>query len=73
MTEPTIKTITERQFCEMWIHLLSTAMLRSGKGFRLDSPRRQPRKGAARWYGERRADKNGSTKVSRALLAGGSR
>lgn len=64
------QSITERQFCQLWVHTLSAAMLRSGKGFRLDSPKRNPRPGAARWRGERREDKPGTTKLSRRLLQG---
>lgn len=62
-----VRTITERQFCAAWVQTLSRAMLISGKGFRLDSPNRKPRPGASRWHGERRADKPGTTKLSRQL------
>lgn len=65
---PARTTITEEQFRAAWIHMLSRAMLKSGKGFRVDSPHRKPRPGASRWHGERRADKVGTTKLSRALM-----
>jgi hypothetical protein len=63
------QTITERQFCQLWISTLSQAMLRSGRGFRMDTPKRRQPKGAAKWRGERRADKVGTTKLERALMA----
>ena len=62
------RTVTEEQFRQAWISLLSRAMLTSGKGFRVDSPNRRPRPGAAQWHGERRADKVGMSKLSRRLL-----
>ena len=60
----------EPVFRKAWIHILSRAMLQSGKGFRMDSPRRVPPKGASGWRGERRADKVGTTKLSRRLMTG---
>jgi hypothetical protein len=63
------QTITERQFCQLWISTLSQAMLRSGRGFRVDTPKRRQPKGAAKWRGERRADKVGTTKLERSLMA----
>jgi hypothetical protein len=66
----TVMGMTERQFCEMWVVTLSMAMLKTGKGFRVNSPNRRPSKGASGWHGERRADKQGvlgSTKLARRL------
>ena len=63
----TVAGMPERKFCQVWISMLSGAMLRTGKGFRMDSPNRRPPQGASRWRGERRADKVGTTKLSRAL------
>lgn len=60
--------LNEAEFRKIWIHILSLAMVKTGKGFRMDSPHRKPRPGAARWYGERRADKVGTTKLSRYLM-----
>jgi hypothetical protein len=60
----------EPVFRRFWISMIAGAMLKSGKGFRMDSPRRVPPKGAAKYRGERRSDKPGTSKVSRALLAG---
>jgi hypothetical protein len=48
----------------MW---LADAMLRRRKGCRLDSTRRLPPEGAARWRGERRPDKPGMSKLARRL------
>jgi hypothetical protein len=67
---PKPPVFTELQFRQAWISMLSMAMIRTGKGFRLDSPKRNPPKGASRWRGERRADKIGTTKLSRQLLTG---
>lgn len=69
----TVNGIPEPRFREFWISMLAGAMLKTGKGFRADSAKRQPRPGAARWRGERREDKAGTTKLARALLAGASR
>lgn len=66
-----VNTVLEQPepvFRRGWIQLLSGAMLISGKGFRVDSPNRKPKKGVSRWHGERRADKVGTTKLSRRLL-----
>lgn len=63
------RTVTEEQFRAAWISILSRAMLKSGKGFRVDSPNRKPRPGATQWHGERRSDKPGTTKLERRLLA----
>lgn len=61
----------ERLFSQAWITILSRAMLKSGKGFRMDSPKRTPPKGADHYRGERRADKletGRRTKLERRLL-----
>jgi hypothetical protein len=61
----------ERLFAQAWVVILSRAMLKSGKGFRMDSPNRKPKKGASGWHGERRADKletGRRTKLERRLL-----
>lgn len=50
----------EPQFRAAWIHMLSRAMLTTGRGFRMDSPNRKPPKGASKWRGERRPDKDGT-------------
>jgi hypothetical protein len=68
--KPKPHTLNEREFCQTWISLLSGAMLKTGKGFRMDSPRRVPPRGASQWRGERRADKVGTTKLSRRLMTG---
>jgi hypothetical protein len=60
-------TVPEEQFRQAWIALLSRAMLMTGKGFRVDTPKRRQPKGAAKFRGERRADKVGTTKLSRRL------
>lgn len=52
----------EPLFRKAWIHILSRAMLKSGKGFRLDPIRRT--------RDDRRPDKIGTTKLSRRLMAG---
>jgi hypothetical protein len=64
------KVDAEKRLRQIWIHTLSAAMLKSGKGFRMDSPKRRPPQGGARWRGERRADKVGTTKLSRRLMSG---
>jgi hypothetical protein len=64
---PARTTISEREFCQAWVTLLSHTMLKTGKGFRVDSPLRRPSKGASHWRGERRADKEHTTKLSRRL------
>jgi hypothetical protein len=66
----TVFGFPERTFRAAWITILSQTMLRTGKGFRVDSPGRRPPQGAAEWRGERRADKVGTTKLSRRLMAG---
>lgn len=63
------KIDAEKLFRQWWIQMLSAAMLKSGKGFRLDSPKRRQPAGASHWRGERRADKVGTTKAGRALMA----
>jgi hypothetical protein len=63
----TVLGVPEPAFRQAWIHILSRAMLKSGKGFRVDSPNRKPRKGASQWHGERRADKTEKTKLERSL------
>lgn len=65
----TVMGFPEPKFRVAWISILSQAMLKSGRGFRVDSPNRKPRPGAAQWHGERRADKEGTSKLSRRLLA----
>lgn len=62
-------TITEEQFRAAWISTLSRAMLTGGRGFRVDTPKRRQPAGAAQWRGERRADKVGTSKLERRLLA----
>lgn len=66
----TVMGMPESKFRQMWITMLSGAMLKTGKGFRMDSPKRKPPKGAAQFRGERRKDKQGifgSTKLARRL------
>jgi hypothetical protein len=63
-----VNGMPEQTFRRIWIALLSGAMLRTGRGFRVDTPNRRPPAGAAGWCGERRADKQGTTKLSRRLL-----
>lgn len=65
----TVMDIPEREFRMAWIAMLSQAMLRSGRGFRVDTPKRRQPKGAAMWRGARRADKVGTSKTQRALQA----
>lgn len=63
----TVMGLPEPKFRQAWITILSQTMLRTGKGFRVDSPNRKPPAGAAQWRGERRADKPGTSKLSRRL------
>lgn len=57
----------ERVFRTAWISVLWKAMGKLGRGYRWWTLKNQPPKGAARWRGERRADKPGTTKLSRRL------
>ena len=66
----TVAGMPERKFCQVWISMLSGAMLKTGRGFRVDPVTRRQPAGAAMWRGERRADKVGTTKLSRALMSG---
>lgn len=66
----TVMGRSEAEFRQAWIHMLSAAMMRTGNGFRMDSPKRNAKKGASGWHGERRADKIGTTKLERRLLTG---
>lgn len=43
-------------------------MFVTGKGYKRGTLKNRPPKGAARWRGERRADKEGTTKLDRALM-----
>jgi hypothetical protein len=63
----TVFGFPERTFRTAWITILSQTMLRTGKGFRVDTPKRRQPAGASHWRGERRADKPGTTKLSRQL------
>lgn len=70
VVETMVMGMPESKFRQMWVQMLSAAMLKTGKGFRMDSPKRKPPKGASGWQGERRADKQGvfgSTKLARRL------
>jgi hypothetical protein len=50
-----------------WLRLLWLTMAKTAKGYRKDPAGRQARPGAAKFYGERRADKISTTKLSRFL------
>jgi hypothetical protein len=63
----TINGIPVREFTARWVSMMWFAMMRTGKGYRRDTLKNRPPKGAARWRGERRADKPGTTKTERAL------
>ena len=64
----TVLGYPERAFRTAWIAILSRAMLQSGRGFRVDTPKRRQPAGAAQWRGERRGDKVGTSKLERRLL-----
>jgi hypothetical protein len=66
----TVMGFPEPAFRTAWIAILSRAMLKSGKGFRTDTPNHRPPQGAAQWRGERRSDKEGTTKLQRRLMGG---
>ena len=65
----TVAGMPEQKFRTIWISMLSAAMLKTGRGFRVDPAKRRQPAGAAMWRGERRADKVGTTKLSRGLMA----
>lgn len=64
----TVNGMPERTFCAHWVSWLWQAMAARGKGYRQDSLKNRPPKGASRWRGPRRADKVGTTKLERRLL-----
>jgi hypothetical protein len=50
---------------DLWVAVLRHAMMRTQRGFRKPTLVNRPPQGAARWRGVRRADKPGTTKLSR--------
>lgn len=62
-----MKPIPESEFRAYWISLLWRAMAKTGNGYHRFTLKNRPPQGASRWRGERRADKIGTTKLSRAL------
>jgi hypothetical protein len=63
----TVHGVPERKWAAMWVSLLWRAMAKTGNGYHRMTLKNQPPKGAARWRGERRKDKPGTTKLTRAL------
>jgi hypothetical protein len=61
-------TIPETEFRAYWISMLWKAMAKTGRGYRRFTLKNRPPAGAAEWRGERRADKEGTTKLSRSLM-----
>jgi hypothetical protein len=57
----------EQLFRLEWVSLLWHAMRKTGNGYPRPTMKNQPPAGAAGWRGERRADKVGTTKLSRRL------
>ena len=70
MKSNTVMGHPELVFRTAWIEVLWKAMAKTGKGYHWPTMRRLPPKGAAHWREERRADKPGTTKVSRRLMLG---
>lgn len=68
MTVHTLSKKGLKEFAQIWIEMLWRAMSATGKGYRYWTLKNQPPEGASRWRGERRADKVGTTKLSRSLL-----
>lgn len=67
MTPNTVLGMPEPAFREIWLSKLWQAMAKTGRGYRRFTTKNQPPAGASRWRGERRADKPGTSKVSRTL------
>lgn len=63
----TVNGVPEREFRAAWTSWLWRAMAKVARGYRMWTLKNQPPRGAARWRGERRRDKVGTTKVSRRI------
>lgn len=63
----TVHGMPETEFRKMWVSMLWQAMTKTGRGYRRYTLKNQPPKGASGWRGERRSDKQGTTKLSRFL------
>ena len=63
----TVMGMPEAQFRGIWISKLWQAMAKTARGYRKWTVKNQPPAGASHWRGERRADKVGTSKVSRRL------
>lgn len=63
----TVMGIPEREFAAMWVANLWMTMTRTAKGYHHPTLKNLPPRGAAKWRGERRTDKAGTTKLSRRL------
>jgi hypothetical protein len=57
----------EQLFRLEWVSLLWHAMRKTGEGYHRPTMKNRPPAGAAGWRGERRADKPGTTKLTRRL------
>jgi hypothetical protein len=57
----------EQLFRMEWISLLWRTMQKTGNGYHRPTLKNQPPAGASHWRGERRADKVGTTKLTRRL------
>lgn len=57
----------ESEFRAAWISKLWQVMAKTGRGYRKMTLKNRPPAGVGDWHGERRADKVGTTKLSRRL------
>ena len=64
----TVAGIPEPVFRGHWVSMLWKAMWKTGHGYPRTTTKNRPPRGASRWRGERRADKVGTTKLSRRLM-----
>lgn len=70
MTKEAANTVLNRPeqlFRLEWISMLWRAMRVTGNGYHRPTMKNKPPAGAAGWRGERRADKVGTTKLTRRL------
>jgi hypothetical protein len=63
-----VRGVPEKEFRAVWIAMLWHAMAKTGKGYRRHTLKNRPPAGASHWRGERRADKVGTTKLSRRMV-----
>lgn len=68
MVVNTVLGMAEPLFRELWVSRLWLAMAAKAKGYRMHTLKNRPPVGAAKWRGERRKDKVGTTKLSRRLM-----